>query len=234
MKKIKKFFIYNLIIICMLMSLVGCSKNENKDDEKSKSKTEAEINYVEDSVLKILNKYAKGEYIKEDNSIDWKTIQGDEKNLLNSLDTIVLDLSELNVKNEDIVKLSDEINNLIVVTSEENEVLMVSKLKDIYSLIPSILQTFEKDQNVINKKKIRELILSCYSLANEDKWDECKTEITNLENKYKEMMNDLNYAENNSYNLNNVYVLIEEFKNSIELENKELINLKYVNLIEKT
>lgn len=233
MKNIKKVFIYNLIIICMILILSGCSLNEDEED-KSKLKTEAEINYVEDSVLKILNKYAKGEYVKEDDTIDWKSIQNDEKSLLSSLDTIVLDLSELNVRNEDIVRLSDEINNLIIITSEEDEILLVSKLKDIYSLIPSIVQSYEKDKNIVNKKKVRELILSCYNFALQDKWDEAKNEITNLENKYKEMMNDLNYAENNSYNLNNVYVLIEEFKNAIELQNKDIINLKYINLIEKT
>lgn len=235
MKKIREFFIYNIIIIFILVCLTGCSLNKN-NEEKSKSKTESEINYVEDTVLKILNKYAKGEYHKKDdnNIIDWKSIQDDEKNLLSSLDTIILDLSEIDVKNEDVINLSNELNNLIVITSEEDEALMVSKLKDIYSLIPGFVESFEKDQNIVNKKRLRELIISCYNLANQEKWDDAKTEITNLENKYKEMMNDLNYAENNSYNLNNVYVLIEEFKNAIELQNREIINLKYINLIEKT
>lgn len=232
MKKIKKFFVYNLIMISLIMNLSGCNITK-EDDEKIKTKTEAEINYVEDSILKILNKYAKGEYYEEDKKIDWNNIKNDEKSLLNSLDTIVLDLAEIKVNNEDIINLSDELNNLIITTSKEDEKLFVSKIKDIYSLIPKILYNFENDKNIINKKEIRKLIISCYSLANEEKWEECKNEILNLENKYKEMMNDVNYSENNAYNLNNVYVLIEEYKNAVELENMDLINLKYINLIEK-
>lgn len=233
MNKTKKNLIYIIFCMCLIFILSGCSVDDN-GSEKIESKTESEVNYIEDSLLKILNKYAKGEYQNEDNSIDWDSIKDDEKNLLNSLDTIVLDLSEVNVKNEDIIKLSDEINTLIIVTSEENEVQMISKLKDIYSLIPDILQNFEKDQNIINKKRVRSLIISCYSFVVQDKWEDAKIEMNNLENKYKEMMNDLNYAENNSYNLNNVYVLIEELKNAIEIQNREIVNLKYINLIEKT
>lgn len=232
MKKIKKFFVYNLIMICLIMNLSGCTITK-EDDEKMKTKTEAEINYVEDSILKILNKYVKGEYFGEDKKIDWNNIKNDEKSLLNSLDTIVLDLAEIKVNNEDIINLSDELNNLIITTSKEDEKAFVSKIKDVYSLIPKILYNFENDKNIINKKEIRKLIISCYSLANEENWEECKNEILNLENKYKEMMNDVNYSENNAYNLNNVYVLIEEYKNAVELENIDLINLKYINLIEK-
>ena len=232
MKETKRNLIYIIFFICLIFILSGCSVDED-GSEKIESKTESEVNYIEDSLLKILNKYAKGEYQKEDNTIDWESIKNDEKNLLNSLDTIVLDLSEVNVKNEDIIKLSDEINTLIIVTSEENEIQMISKLKDIYALIPNILQNFEKDQNIINKKRVRSLIISCYSSVVQEKWEDAKIEMNNLENKYKEMMNDLNYAENNSYNLNSVYVLIEELKNAIEIQNREIVNLKYINLIEK-
>ena len=139
MKETKRNLIYIIFFICLIFILSGCSVDED-GSEKIESKTESEVNYIEDSLLKILNKYAKGEYQKEDNTIDWESIKNDEKNLLNSLDTIVLDLSEVNVKNEDIIKLSDEINTLIIVTSEENEIQMISKLKDIYALIPNILQ----------------------------------------------------------------------------------------------
>lgn len=157
----------------------------------------------------------------------------DEKDLLESLDTVILDLSELDIKNEDVIKLSSEINNLIILTTEENISGVLYKIRDIYSLIPEYMKTFENDTDLINKKNIKRLVISCYSLVVDGKWEEAKAEALNLETKYKEMMNDLKYAENNSYNLNNIYVLVEEFKNSIGLENIELISLKYITLIEK-
>lgn len=230
MNKLVKLLLFYWLIIVLLFLLTGCTMNK-EEENKEELKTTAEINYIDDTIIKILNKYAKGEYFEND-AVNWEGIINDEKALLVSLDTIILDLSELKIKNEDITKLSSEINNLIILTNEENEVGMISKLKDIYSLIPEYLASFEKDENIINKKRIKYLIVSVYDLANQGKWEEANAEILNLENKYKEMMNDINYAENNSYNLNNVYVLIEEFKNAINLENSKLINLKYINLIE--
>lgn len=193
-------------------------------------------------MIKIINKYAKGEYSKEETvqngtetvtTIDWDSMLKDEKDLLESLDTVILDLSELDIKNEDVIKLSSEINNLIILTTEENISGVLYKIRDIYSLIPEYMKTFENDTDLINKKNIKRLVISCYSLVVDGKWEEAKAEALNLETKYKEMMNDLKYAENNSYNLNNIYVLVEEFKNSIGLENIELISLKYITLIEK-
>lgn len=231
MKKISEIFIVSLTIGLIILSLTGCSI-KNEEENKSKNKTTSEIDYVEDSIIKIINKYAKGEYLKDD-VLEWKNILEDEKILMDSVDTIVLDLSEIDIKDEDIIKLSNEINNLIIATKDNDEVKLISKLKDIYLLIPEYLKAIEKDENIINKKRVTSLIISTYDFVNQDRWEDAKKEVVNLENKYKEMMNNLKYAEENSYNLNNIYVLIEEYKNAINLENKELINLKLVNLLEK-
>lgn len=241
MKNLKKSIIYIVIMSLILLTCTGCSLKKTEEN-KSKDKTLAEVNYIEDSLIKIINKYAKGEYSKEETvqngtetvtTIDWDGMLKDEKDLLESLDTVILDLSELDIKNEDVIKLSSEINNLIILTTEENISGVLYKIRDIYSLIPEYMKTFENDTDLINKKNIKRLVISCYSLVVDGKWEEAKTEALNLETKYKEMMNDLKYAENNSYNLNNIYVLVEEFKNSIGLENIELISLKYITLIEK-
>ena len=53
------------------------------------------------------------------------------------------------------------------------------------------------------------------------------------ENKYRTMMDDVDYIKEYSYNLNKVFVLIGELKNAIELEEIELTKVKYINFIEK-
>ena len=49
---------------------------------------------------------------------------------------------------------------------------------------------------------------------------------------YKDLMNDIQYAEENAYNLNNIYVLLEEFSNAIQTENYDLIRMKYIVTVE--
>ena len=47
------------------------------------------------------------------------------------------------------------------------------------------------------------------------------------------MMNNVDYMQENSYRLNRIYVLLGEIKNATDLENINLVKLKYINFIEK-
>lgn len=49
---------------------------------------------------------------------------------------------------------------------------------------------------------------------------------------YKGLMNDIHYAEENAYNLNKIYILLEEFNNAIQTENYDLIRMKYIVTVE--
>ena len=52
------------------------------------------------------------------------------------------------------------------------------------------------------------------------------------ENKYKEMMDDIDYMKEYKYNLNKVYILLGELKNSIYSEEINLSKMKYINFEE--
>ena len=81
--------------------------------------------------------------------------------------------------------------------------------------------------------KLKSLILSSYVQANFLEWDTAKDTIVLAEAKYNEMMNSVDYMREYSNSLNKVYVLLEELKNAIELEEIELVKVKYINFIEK-
>ena len=46
-------------------------------------------------------------------------------------------------------------------------------------------------------------------------------------------MQDINYAQNNEYNLNKLYILIQELKRAVEADSRELVRSKYLLLIEE-
>lgn len=223
----KLIILISLIMFC----LTGCSMTDGKDNKTIEDKTDVELSYVEDSIFTIVNKYAKDEY-RTDGKLDWDIILKDAKKINDVVDTILLDLSELEIPDENIIEFSNELNNLIIAISDKNEKLLIDKLSYLYSLIPKYISNYSDNVNVIKQKELKSIILSSYNLSNLDNWTDAKTTIQDAENKYKEMMNDVDYMKENSYKLNKVYVLIEEFKNVINLENIELVNMKYINLIE--
>ena len=47
------------------------------------------------------------------------------------------------------------------------------------------------------------------------------------------MSDNLEYMKEYSYSLNKIYILVEEFKNAVDLEQADLAKIKYINFIEK-
>lgn len=228
----KKIINKLLALLMIVMLLTGCSASKQKEmtiEERIKE----EIEFIEDGVFNITNKYAKGEYIKDDNSLDWNAILDDEKNINNILETIILDLSELDIKNDEILKLSNTINNLLIVTAAEKESEMLTELNNLYALIPGYLEKVN-NKNEKQDKELKSMVLASYSLANSENWEEAKITIQSAIDKYNQMMNDVDYMQENSYKLNKTYILLGEVKNAIDTENINLVNLKFVNFIEKT
>ena len=220
-----------MFIILVIFILTGCT-NKNKDESKQSDKINEEINYIEDNIFNIVNKYAKGEYLKN-NAIDWDSILKDEKKINDSLDSILMDFSQVNIDKKDLAQFSNKLDNLLILTSDKKEIEVINELSNIYSLLPNFMEKYVDNKSEINKKKLKALILSSYVISNSKSWVDAKVSIQNVENKYAEMMNDVNYIKENSYNLNKVYVLIQELKSAINLENINLVNLKYISLIEK-
>ena len=230
MKKITKNV---LVLILLLFVFTGCSGgSEEQKKDKMNEKALSELQYIEDDIFNITNKYTKGEYIKDD-ELDWNAILEDEKKINEVLETIVLDLTEVNISKEDLVLLSSEFNNLLTITIEENELELLSRLQAVYSLIPQYLNQFSDNKNDIKDKELKSIVLSSYAFANNEDWEQAKITIQSAIDKYNEMMNDISYMQEKSYNLNRVYVLLGEVKNAIDIENLELLKLKYVNFVEK-
>lgn len=212
----------------LLFSLTGCGKTPEKDIE---GKLNAELEYVEDLIFKVANKHAKGEYLEED-KFKWEDIKGDMQKINSTWNTLILDLTEVNVSNQDIIGFSNDLNDLLISVSKESEVMMLEKLNDMYAKVIVFKEAYLKDKSQIQKNKIKSEVLSIYVLTNKDDYESAKTKIASTIDTYKSMMNDIQYAEENAYNLNKIYVLLEEFSNAIQTQNYDLVRMKYIVTVE--
>ncbi len=228
----KTFFIkYILFTIIMLFILTGCSIN-NQEKQTIEDKVDEEINFIENKVFTLSNKYAKKEYEIEDETA-WDNISKEVMEMNISIDTIIQDLSELNISNEDILALRNEINSVIISSGNKDEYNLFQRLSYLYSLLPNYLEKYSDKKNEIDRMKLKGLVLSSFVKANFLEWAGAKETITLAEAKYNEMMNNVDYMREHSHDLNKIYVLLEELKNAIELQEVELVRVKYINFIEK-
>lgn len=230
----RKIFLikYILFIFSILFILSGCSINNEENEKTIQDKVNEEINFLENKTFTITNKYAKGEYLV-DEKLNWKDISKEVEEINLSIDTIIQDLSELDISNEDILALRNEVNSLLISSGNEDEYNLLQRTSYLYSLLPNYLEKYSDDKNQVDVMKLKSLILSSFVQANFLEWDTAKNTIVLAEAKYNEMMNNVDYMKEYSNNLNKIYVLLEELKNAIELQEVELTKVKFVNFIEK-
>lgn len=229
----KKYFscAKSILVICLILFILsGCSVS-NADD-KIKSKVSSEINYFENEIFAILVKYAKGEYNTEQ-GIDWDGMYKESEKITESWSTVVLDLSKLNISKEQINGLGQDLSNLVISISSENLSDVFNYLYSAYSRLPEIKKLYSENDIEIKKLELKKSVVFAYKQAEESDFESSKNEIQNASNKYNDMMNDVNYSKENAYNLNKVFVEIEELKSAINLENLPLIRIRFVNFIEE-
>lgn len=231
-KQVKEFFCYLIITSFMMMTLTGCSVHSHGDTKTIEDKTNQEITYLEDEILTIVNRYSKREY-NSDNGINWDEVSKDVEQINNSLDTILLDLSDIKISNEDLINFRNETNNLNIAITKKDEYELMQRCSYLYSLLPGYLEKSSGNNNEVSTMKLKSLMVSSFVQANFYEWENAKTTIGIAETKYKEMMDDVNYMKDYSYNLNKIYILIEEMKNTIDLQEADLTRIKYINFIEK-
>ncbi len=230
MARIFKIF-YIIFFILILITLSGCDikAQENKGIEE---KTSEEISFIENKILTFFSKFAKGEYEIEE-GINWEEIEETIIDLNNVLDTIILDFSELEISNEDIIKFRNGVNDLSIACTSNDINLVLEKFNLLYSLLPTYMEKYSENKNEINILQLKSMVVSSFYYSNLYDWENAKRTIENAENKYREMMDNVDYMKEYSYNLNKVYILLGEIKNAINIEELELTKLKYINFIEK-
>lgn len=224
----RRIFLSVCVCSMLLFCLTGCGKQDEKSIE---DKLSAELEYVEDLIFKIANKYAKQEYMEED-EIKWEDIKEDVQKINSSWSSLILDLTDVNVANQDILDYSTQLNNLLISVHNEDEQVMINQLNELYKKVIIFREAYLKDRNRIEKNKVRSGVLNAFNQVNQNQWEKAKMEINKTVEDYKNLMNDIGYAEENKYNLNKIYVLLEEYRNAIGGLNYDLVRMKYIVTVE--
>lgn len=199
------------------------SKSESEDSKNSEN-TESEnytkYNVESQNILIGLNK-----------DINWNYIKNSIEELYDSWTTIMIDLHSINVQNEDILKFSNQLDNLILNIQKEDKRLVLTNLSTLYSYIPIYISQYSDDNTKINISYTKSNIINSYVLVEDSNWDEMQAQIMKAQEYFGLIINSIN-IDNNQSIVNKTYILLNEMKNVISLQDKTLYYLKYKNLME--
>lgn len=205
-------------------------KNSNKTTENSSSGANS-TNYKEN---KQQFKMQGTGILTGDKSINWEQIQNDVEIMYTKLSSLTLNLYQKQVNQDDILNFNKEFDNLTVSVKSTDKEKTLDSLAKLYGYLPefvNLCSNDEKNKIIISTKND---ILQAYSLLDKDDWKKMQDYINSASQEFGRLLTDVNSIENeNKYNTNKIYIMINELSNSINLQDKEVFLIKYKNLMEE-
>lgn len=168
--------------------------------------------------------------IKE-NEIDWNYIKNTAELLHTSWTTIMIDLHSLNIKNDDILSFSNNLDALILNIEREDKRATLNSLASLYAIIPIYINQYSNDNYEENLEYTKAHIINSYVLLEDDKWEDMQKEVTKAQEYFNLVINSVNTKSSQIFT-NKTYILLNEMKNAINLKDKKLYYMKYKNLME--
>ena len=168
----------------------------------------------------------------DENTIDWKSIKSQIETINEAWGVVVLDLSSLNVDSNNILGFSSTLDQSILSIENENKSDTLINIANLYSYIPRFEENISANQSTQNVKQVKSNIIKAYSLLEQDDWTAVEINISECENTFKNLLNDIEYIQDKEYKVNRTYVLIKELQNSLVYKDKKLFLVKYKNLME--
>ncbi len=168
----------------------------------------------------------------DENDIDWKSIKNEIEIINEAWGVVILDLSTLNVNNDDILGFSSALDDSILSIKDEKKPETLTNLAKLYSFIPKIENSISAENSTQNIKQVKSYVINAYSLVEQDNWTEIQTNISKSEETFNNLINDMEYMKDKEYKVNKTYVLIKELQNSLGYKDKKMFYIKYKNLME--
>ena len=164
---------------------------------------------------------------------NWKNMQSEAEMLLQAWSTIILDLYKTDVNKDEILNFSTTLDDVIVNLNKKDKTMSAMYMAKLYSYLPKFLGEKPNDKVLKTVIETKSHIINAYAYIETDNWDKVGEETNSASGVYAELMNDVDLAKDQrKYGINKSYVLLEEFKNSLETKNKDVFYMKYKNIIE--
>lgn len=164
--------------------------------------------------------------------INWNEMKNEVENIYTIVPTMTLDLYNLNINQEDILNFNKELDDLTIAVKNEDKENTLIKLANLYRYLPAYANIISNDKNYISLLETKSNIFNSYVFVNIDNWDEASNYTNKAIESYSRALN--NIKENNNYDTNKIYIILNEIQNTINIKDKDVFLIKYKNFIEET
>ena len=170
--------------------------------------------------------------LSSDKKTDWNNMKQEIESMYETWNSIVLDLYKLNIKNEDILSFSTNLDSAALAIKNEDKTKALEELSDLYSHIPKYLEYYSNDTAENNIKRTKLHIIYAYTALENNDWTTVNDEINTAEENFVSVVNNLDFSQDKQYCVNRAYVCLMELKNSLKSKDKDIFYINYRNFME--
>ena len=165
--------------------------------------------------------------------INWDYVKNEIELLYTSIPTMTLDLYQLDINKEDILKFNQEFDKLAIVVKNENKEETLSELTKLYEYLPKFLEHATDDNVYKTVANTKTNIFKGYSKLDSENWDEIGSDIKNATETYTKLLTDTSVQANQQYSVSKGYIMLNELQNAVSSKDESVFLIKYKNLIEE-
>ena len=159
--------------------------------------------------------------------VPWDEISYGVETIYTAWPSISLDMKALNINDSDISNFSTTLDGVAQAVKVQDKNSTLINLYNLYILLPKYLSYFLSDEYTLNVYNTKAYVLSSYVSANSENWKDMNTNVTNAINTLSKNMNSADINDTEKSTIEKSYVLLEELKRGVGLEDKEIFYLKY-------
>lgn len=199
----------------------GGSTTQGSGDGGSQGESEnknEKINVSEMTRSSILN--------QEEKTPEWELIKEEIEDIYTSWNTVIIDLNKIGVNNYDILDFSKTLDSATIAVKNEDKIVATVEMAKLYTYIPKYIEKVTEE----SQKKLKEVkssLINAYAAVEENNWTKVNEELKTGEEILSRIMNNANFVNEHSFNVNKIYVTFSELQNSISLQDKDVFYLKY-------
>jgi len=203
-------------------------EGENASTKESGGEAESESNEGNNTMI---YEMVPTNIFSDEQEIDWTTLKTKMETVYSSWPTILIDLYELDINDNDILEFSKKLDEGMKNIKEEDKIKAGYSISEMYRLLTTYIQHASDDNRKNEVYNTKNKIIESYALVEEEKWEEVKSKMNEADGEYQKVMQNISSEDEKQYIVKKVYILLKEMQNSVELKDKEIYYINYKNLM---
>lgn len=165
--------------------------------------------------------------------VNWESIKSEVEGLYTSLPAITMDFYQSNVNQESVLAFNTQYDKLTNVVKDEKKQETLTELTNLYKYLPEFLRSSGQEELYTTLVETKYHIFNGYAKLEGENWQEISNDIKSAVDNYSKLLTSTNVDARKQYNISKGYIMLNELKKAVDLQDITVFLIKYKNLLEE-